>query len=136
MSLPVVVGVDGSAGSERALAWAMRHALLAGSTVKVVCAWEPPPLGGTFTFGDPEVLRKAARDVVDRVTASSAADAAPIEASIVEGHPAQVLVRESRGAQLLVLGARGSGGFTEMLLGSVTDYCSHHAGCPVVIVRG
>jgi nucleotide-binding universal stress UspA family protein len=47
-----------------------------------------------------------------------------------------VLIDEADGADLLVVGSRGHGGFTEALLGSVSQHCVHHARCPVVIIRG
>jgi nucleotide-binding universal stress UspA family protein len=46
-----------------------------------------------------------------------------------------VLVQSSRGEELLVVGSRGRGGFKGLLLGSVSQACAHHSGCPVVIVR-
>jgi nucleotide-binding universal stress UspA family protein len=58
-----------------------------------------------------------------------------IERRVVEGAAAAVLVEESRGADLLVVGSRGHGGFAQLLLGSVSQQCAHHAECPVVIVR-
>jgi len=54
---------------------------------------------------------------------------------VVEGHPAPVLIEASRGADLLVVGSRGHGEFSGMLLGSVSDYCTHHVSCPITIVR-
>jgi nucleotide-binding universal stress UspA family protein len=58
------------------------------------------------------------------------------ESRAVEGHPSNVLTQESGQSRLLVRGSRGRGGFANLLLGSITDYCSHHAKCPVVVVRG
>ncbi len=58
-----------------------------------------------------------------------------IERRVAEGAAAAVLVDESRDAELLVVGSRGLGGFSGLLLGSVSQQCAHHAACPVVIVR-
>ena len=58
-----------------------------------------------------------------------------IETIAVEGQPAKVLVEVTKGADLLVVGSRGLGGFRELLLGSVSQQCTQHATCPVVIVR-
>jgi nucleotide-binding universal stress UspA family protein len=65
----------------------------------------------------------------------SDADDVKIERRVVEGPAASVLVDESRAADLLVVGSRGHGGFTGLLLGSVSQQCAQHAECPVVIVR-
>jgi nucleotide-binding universal stress UspA family protein len=59
----------------------------------------------------------------------------PVTARAARGSPAGVLLDAARGAQLLVVGSRGLGGFTEALLGSVSQRCVHHAPCPVVIIR-
>jgi nucleotide-binding universal stress UspA family protein len=45
-------------------------------------------------------------------------------------------VRAASGADMLVVGSRGHGGFTGALLGSVSQYCVHHAPCPVLVLRG
>jgi nucleotide-binding universal stress UspA family protein len=59
-----------------------------------------------------------------------------IRPQVVHGRAAQVLVDEAEGAELLVVGCRGHGGLAEALLGSVGQFCVHHAPCPVVIMRG
>jgi nucleotide-binding universal stress UspA family protein len=58
-----------------------------------------------------------------------------VRPSVVEGHSARVLLDASAGADLLVVGSRGHGGFTEALLGSVSQHCVQHASCPVVVIR-
>ena len=55
---------------------------------------------------------------------------------VVEGRAGPVLVAAAEGADLLVVGCRGHGGLAGTLLGSVGQYCAHHAACPVVIMRG
>jgi nucleotide-binding universal stress UspA family protein len=58
-----------------------------------------------------------------------------IERKVVYGHPTQVLLDESRHADLLVVGSKGRGGFTGMMLGSVSTHCVTHASCPVTVVK-
>jgi nucleotide-binding universal stress UspA family protein len=57
-----------------------------------------------------------------------------IRATVVRGHPAQVLLETATGAYILVVGSRGHGTFAGMLLGSVSQHCVQHAGCPVLVV--
>jgi nucleotide-binding universal stress UspA family protein len=54
---------------------------------------------------------------------------------VVNGHPATVLVDATKGADLLVIGSRGHGEFVGMLLGSVSEFCTTNAHCPVLVHR-
>jgi len=56
--------------------------------------------------------------------------------SVHKGDPAQILIDRSRRAAMLVVGNRGRGGFSSLLLGSVSSKCIHHSACPVLVVRG
>ena len=58
----------------------------------------------------------------------------PVEIVVAQGQPAAVLVAQAATAGVLVVGSRGRGGFRELLLGSVSQACAHHAPCPVIIV--
>jgi nucleotide-binding universal stress UspA family protein len=137
--LRVIVGVDGSPHSDRALGWACRRAETCGDTVRAVCAWslgasgeDWVPQPGVKSEGQrraEEVLREA----VERVRGEH--PAITVQTAVVEGPPARVLVEMSADADLLVIGSRGLGGFSGLLLGSVSQQCTHHAHCPVTVVR-
>jgi nucleotide-binding universal stress UspA family protein len=139
----IVVGVDGSGSSASALRWAIRQAGLTGATLDVVTAWHYPDLAGSgMAIGAVEPTYDFFRENAEKIAAdaiSSTLDPAsdvPVRARVAQGHAAQVLLDASAGASLLVVGSRGHGGFTEALLGSVSQHCVHHATCPVVVVRG
>jgi nucleotide-binding universal stress UspA family protein len=138
----IVVGVDGSEPSRDALAWAVTQAGLTGATVEAVIAWHYPYLAAGYGWAPLAVIQapewaadaeKLVTDVVNSVV--DPAVSVPVTARAAEGSPAGVLLDAARGAQLLVVGSRGLGGFTEALLGSVSQHCVHHAPCPVVIIR-
>ncbi|MGZ4352676.1 MAG: universal stress protein [Gaiellaceae bacterium] len=137
----IVVGIDGSAGSVKALEFALAEARLRGATVKAVEVWHVPASvysGGGLApvVTDPEQFAGFAQERLDEVLKATAADAEGVEIERVvrEGQPAEVLVEEAENAELLVVGSRGLGGFRGLLLGSVGQQCAHHARCPVVIV--
>jgi nucleotide-binding universal stress UspA family protein len=137
----VVVGVDDSEGAACALRWALDEARLRGATLEVLHAWRQfIPLAvpsGVTREPTRETLESAARTLVTRVVEDVVGTDDPpvtVKVELGEGSPADVLVRAASGADVLVVGSRGRGGFTGLLLGSVSQQCAHHAPCPVVIV--
>jgi nucleotide-binding universal stress UspA family protein len=140
----IVVGVDGSGVSKDALRWAVGEARLRGTDLVVVHAWGIP-LAGEFEMVPvppelPGELEQAAKDnlasMVEEALGHGGQASVNVSKKVLEGDPAEVLIKESEGADLLVVGSRGLGGFRDLLLGSVSQQCSHHAKCPVVILRG
>lgn len=140
----IVVGVDHSEGAKAALRFAVGEAKLRHASLRVVHAWQLGYVAAGFIPGSyPELgdeleeLRDAAEAALEATLHEivPATGAVEIERRVVEGAAAAVLVDESRDAELLVVGSRGLGGFSGLLLGSVSQQCAHHATCPVVIVR-
>jgi nucleotide-binding universal stress UspA family protein len=135
----IVVGLDGSAASVSALRWALREAELRGAKVRVVHAWSYP-MPSTFHEASHVMELPFAEDaagLLDKCIAAAApAPGVEIEKKVVEGPAAPALVEAARDASLLVVGSRGLGGFSGLLLGSVSQQCAHHATCALVIVRG
>ena len=136
----IVVGVDGSNASQAALKWAVAEGRLREATVDAVHAWTypaatyitglvPPP---TFAHDD---LAAEAGAILDEACDRLGDAAAGVRRIVDEGTPAARLLERAAGADLLVVGSRGRGGFSGLLLGSVSQQCAHHAPCPVVIVR-
>ncbi|HXP33007.1 MAG TPA: universal stress protein [Acidimicrobiales bacterium] len=133
----IVVGVDGSESSRRALAWAVAEAQRAGGSLRLVSAWMfPMALGYAFTTTVHDV-HQAAQEVVDRAAAHVAevAPGIPVSGETAEQPAGPALVAAAKDAAMLVVGSRGRGGFEGLLLGSVSQYCTRHATCSVVVVR-
>ena len=137
MTERILVGVDGSEGSHRALAWAMEQAAARPAVVRAVIVWQR-----TFDYGSQQywpVDESIAADAGERLAATVAnvaghATAIKVEQSVLEGDPGRILCGQSADADLLVIGSRGLGGFAGLILGSVSTKCAHHSQCPVVIV--
>lgn len=133
----IVVGVDGSAPSAQALRWGVALAKLTGQELRGVSAWTPPTAYGWGPIIDGTDWEENARVVLAEAVkeALDDADAALVHQESVQGHPAQVLLEAAREADLLVVGNRGRGGFTGLLLGSVSRHVSANAPCPVLVVH-
>ncbi|MFC5213760.1 universal stress protein [Streptomyces coerulescens] len=138
--LPIVVGVDGSEPSLRAVDWAADEAVLRGLSLRLVYAslWERYEGDAlAHDLGKPSGQVRA-HDVVTAAARRAhrrRGDLKVLTDSLPE-EPEYALVRESRGAALLVTGTRGRGGMAEALLGSVSLTVAGHAHCPMVVVRG
>jgi nucleotide-binding universal stress UspA family protein len=137
----IIVGIDGSDHSRRALEWAVKEAAVRHSplTVLVVQPAIAAYSGGATAYpGDAAMAdqaRKTAQEETDQVVAGlggSGPESVTVQATI--GIPAAVLITASKDADLIVVGSRGSGGFIELVLGSVSTQVTHHAYCPVVVI--
>jgi nucleotide-binding universal stress UspA family protein len=106
--------------------------------VEAVTAWQVPAGTGWVPATDmPDYQDDAFAILTDAITEMCTVDPnVRVCPRVVEARAGQVLVNAAKGADLLVVGSRGHGGLAEALLGSVGQYCAHHATCPVVIVRG
>lgn len=142
MERTIVVGVDGSPGAEAALEWALRDAARCGGTVQVVHGYSASVAWIDVGSAEEDDMRRRsheratalAKRVVERAAARRDVCNVDIDVAVSEGDAAAVLVDAAADADLLVVGSRGRGGFTGVLLGSVSQRCAQHASCPVVIV--
>lgn len=137
----IVVGVDGSPSSVHALEWAIDEAGRGGGTIDAVLVCDTG-LAWIDVGSDAEAMivehskeraEKTLQEALAAVTVSLDAHTT-IDSHVIPGDPIDVLVKAAAGADLLVVGSRGRGGFTGLLLGSVSQRCAERSRCPVVIV--
>ncbi|PVZ60898.1 universal stress protein [Arthrobacter sp. H-02-3] len=133
----IVAGVDGSAPSRLALEWAVMEARLRNGQLRAVTAWEFPPVtvGMEGLIRDPDVFPQTARRLQNEALKRVDSEGVTVTGDVIQGNPAAVLLRAAENADLLVVGSRGLGGFTGLLLGSVSTQVLHHSPCPVLVVR-
>jgi nucleotide-binding universal stress UspA family protein len=135
----IVVGTDCSTQSTAAVAFAFAEARLRGVDLTAVHAWEVPLSASDLLFN--AYQRTDLEDLQHKLLADHLVDLeqrypdVQVRRVLAQGNPTGVLVRESAGADLLVVGSRGHGGFTGLLLGSVSEAAIQHARCPVAVVR-
>ncbi|HET7477138.1 MAG TPA: universal stress protein [Dermatophilaceae bacterium] len=138
---PVVVGVDGSALSARAIDFAVEHAALTGTSVVAVHAWWLDFIEGEIPTEADSADWQRARELMEVRVAESLAGRrerypdVEVSPRFVHAPPGDALVEASAEASLLVVGARGRGGFSALLLGSVSRGVLMRAACPVAVVR-
>jgi nucleotide-binding universal stress UspA family protein len=121
------VAADGSAGSRRALEWALDEAGLRGCAVELVSVYDPARDGGRAA------AESAVHATMDDIVAGRG-ELPTVSWHVVAGEPADVLTRESAHSELLVMGSHGVTGLRHSALGSVADLCARTAECPVVIL--
>ena len=138
----IVVGVDGSPNSERALDWAMRQAAALHAPLNVIAVHEVPKSywGGIPVIGPAdtvllEKLQQAAEEMTQKA-AGRLGDARPASVNVraVSGFVVKELVDASQDADMVVLGARSGSGIARLLMGSVSTEVVQHSACAVVIV--
>lgn len=143
----IIIGIDGSEASDRALRIACRIAKESGSKLQIVhtprdetVVYAADAISGFYVgpnAAQQELLREAAEKLSERALAVAAeAGVETVEAHIGHGDPAQdVLNRaDEAGADLIVTGRRGLGNFSALVLGSTSHQISKHAKCACLTV--
>ena len=136
----IVVGVDGSGHSRKALERAAAEAVAHGASLTVLTVHQAvrDVYGSASHYTDDAALtdkaREAAQAETDQVLAALGSRPASVTVTAVHGLPVDELIKASQGADMLVLGRRGFGGFARLMMGSVTDQVSRHAHCAVLVV--
>ena len=137
----IIVGVDGSGHSQRALIRAIKeaaahHAPLTVITVhQAIMGFGGGPVVYPEDLTETERVREAAQAETDKALAE-AGEPRPESVTVkaIHGFAPEVLIEASRDADMIVLGSRGAGGFGHLMMGSVTSQVAHHATCPILIV--
>ena len=138
---PVVVGIDGTATSEAAIAFAFAAAQVRGAELVAVHVWSELVVSGSHRLQnpllDPERIRQQEQEVLaERIAGwGDKYPDVPVRQILVEGRAVPCLLGYAEQAQLLVVGSHGRGGFTGMLLGSTSHALIIHSAAPVVVVR-
>ena len=137
----IVVGVDGSGHSVRALQWAAREAALREVPLTVITVHQPAVgyWGSAVSYPEDHALsvriRAAVREQTEKVIAGLGENIPPqFSVDAVSGSPAEEVLIAAKEADLLVVGSRGAGGFARLVLGSVSSQVAQHAHCPVVVI--
>ena len=135
----IVIGYDGSEHAKRALQWADNERKLRGSRLHVVSCWTFPSWVEPFPFQAPfsgeEFEQRTREMIIDGVKELPNESPSDVSAQILYGSAAVRLLEFAETAEMIVVGSRGRGGFSGLLLGSVSQHLGEHARCPVVIIH-
>jgi nucleotide-binding universal stress UspA family protein len=136
----ILVGIDGSAHSQRALEWAAKEAAVHHTSLTVLTVHQAVAgfWGGALRFQGDDGLTAKARDAAqaetDKVLSGLEARPESVTVRAVHGIPAEEILNAGADADMIVVGSRGGGGFARLLLGSVSATVAEHAKVPVMIL--
>ena len=137
----IIVGVDGSGHSQRALEWAMKEAALRHVPLTVLTVHQAIVgfSGGPVTYPEDATLTQQAREAAQAETDKALAGLEgphpeSVTVTAVHGFPVEEIIKAGGDADMIVLGSRGAGGFTRLMMGSTAGQVAQHAPCPVLIV--
>jgi len=139
----IIVGIDGSVHSRRALDWAIHEAAIRKAPLTVLTVHQAAAgwAGPVAYPGDADLTAEARKKVqeetdsaLEKLDEKDRPPSVTVEAR--NGFPATELLKAAEDADMIVTGSRGAGGFAKLMLGSVSSQIVQHAHCPVVVVPG
>jgi len=143
--MKILIAVDDSPHSERAVEFVTRMRWPAGSRMIVVTAWQPSASAVAMSYAGAlplpveqvEEQRRHHRTVIDHAQGLLRAAGFSTEGQIVEGDPRECLMQivEDQGVDLVVVGSHGRGALSRALLGSVSSHAVAHCPCSVLVVK-
>jgi nucleotide-binding universal stress UspA family protein len=138
--LPILLAADGSPASQSAVGFAFEEAAMREVALVALHVWSHPVSSGPGDMQpsvvDTDVVQGEEFEVLAEALAGwrEQFPDVVVHRRVVHGHVRRTIIEATREAQMVVLGARGFGGFTGLLLGSVSQAVLHHATCPTAVV--
>lgn len=134
----ILVPIDGSDQALHSAEIAMNLAAQNGGKIHLIHIIRPSDY--SFTGIDIlDLVQKSAAEIITQAENSlknmAAQENVTLTTEIAMGNPASVIVKRSKGFDSIVIASRGLTGLSEILLGSVSNVVSHHAHCPVLLIR-
>lgn len=133
---PIVVGVDGTPASDRALAWALDEAVVRGCPLHVVNAWNFEAMTDWMETAE-QRARIESEEVVEKALLAASQGRAELPVIVRQsrrGDAAEVLERASEGAAMLVVASHTGHRMRQIVLGSTSMHCVRHAHAPIVVI--
>lgn len=138
----IIVPVDGSKVSKKAAKKAIYLGKETGIDIEIIHVIEMPYVPSAFEDASEipyqsvyELLKQQAERILDDIEKLAKDETVTIKRKILEGHPAEEIIKEAKSNDLIIIGNKGMTALERIFLGSVTENVTHHAQCPVMIVK-
>jgi nucleotide-binding universal stress UspA family protein len=135
----IVLPVDGSDGSTRAVQKALHLAKETGVEVTALHVVEFPYLASSelsFTYPDVmEAIKKNGMTILDHVKKQGSDLGVHVKTKLLEGIPDDQIIKEAKKDDLIIMGCKGRTALSRILVGSVCEKVVHHAKSPVMVIR-
>ena len=135
----IVLPVDGSEGSARAVKKALSLAGATGVDVTAVYVMEFPYIASVdlgYTSPDIiEIIKNRGNEVLNEVKKQGLKFGVKVKTKLVDGIPDDQIIKEAKKDDLIVMGCKGRTGLSRILIGSVCEKVLHHSKSPVIVIR-
>jgi nucleotide-binding universal stress UspA family protein len=138
----IIVPTDGSNVAKKALKKAIYISKETNTKLVVIHVINVPYMPSMFETAEEipyievqKLLKKRGKEILKDAEKLAKKSNVTIEMKLLEGHPAEVIINAAKDNDLIIIGNKGMTALDRIFLGSVTEYVTHHASCPVMIVK-